>query len=182
MTTSVKVFLYGGKDLAFAPYGDYWKQARKMCVMNLLRANRVRSFRFIREEEASNMVNKIKQYSSSIGTNVNLSTMIVGATNSIISRASLSRNLEGDMFVAGTNTMYTAVESTMAELMNHPIVMKKLQEEVRRVVGTKSTVDENDINQMSYLNCVVKEAPRLHPSVILSGPRETTESGRAIRL
>lgn len=72
------------------------------------------------------------------------------------------------MFVAGTDTTYTTVEWTMAELVNHPNVMNKVQEEVRRVVGTKTEVDEDEIKHMDYLICVIKETMRLHPPFVLN--------------
>ncbi|CAI0409470.1 unnamed protein product [Linum tenue] len=40
-----------------------------------------------------------------------------------------------DMFIGGTDTTSTLLEWAMSELMKHPRVMKKLQEEVRREVG-----------------------------------------------
>uniref|UniRef100_A0A0E0LDV2 Cytochrome P450 n=1 Tax=Oryza punctata TaxID=4537 RepID=A0A0E0LDV2_ORYPU len=43
----------GGRDIAFAPYGDYWRQLRKIAVTELLSAPRVLSFRSIREEEVA---------------------------------------------------------------------------------------------------------------------------------
>ncbi|KAL8557653.1 hypothetical protein ACS0TY_004932 [Phlomoides rotata] len=42
---------YGSMDIAFAPYGAYWRQLRKICTLELFTAKRVRSFRRIREEE-----------------------------------------------------------------------------------------------------------------------------------
>ncbi|KAF9615902.1 hypothetical protein IFM89_027023 [Coptis chinensis] len=80
------------------------------------------------------------------------------------------------MFVAGTDTTYTTLEWAMAELINHPDVMKKVQEEVRRVAGKNPTVYENDISEMEYFNCVIKETLRLHPPVVLSLPRVSTTS------
>ena len=62
----------------------------------------------------------------------------------------------------------------MAELLRNPRVLKKAQEEVRRVVGKKAKLDINDIDNMSYLRCVVKESLRLHPPTPLLIPRETT--------
>ncbi|RDY03474.1 Cytochrome P450 71A1, partial [Mucuna pruriens] len=57
--------------------------------------------------------------------------------------------------------------------MNNPNIMKKVQVEVRKVVGYKSKVDENDVNKMNYMKCVIKETLRLHPPVPLLVPRET---------
>ncbi|MBA0749895.1 hypothetical protein Gogos_003771 [Gossypium gossypioides] len=45
----------------------------------------------------------------------------------------------------------------MAELLKHPNAMKKVQEEVKNVVGNKSKVDMEDISKMEYLKCVIKE-------------------------
>ncbi|GMN52135.1 hypothetical protein TIFTF001_021292 [Ficus carica] len=81
-----------------------------------------------------------------------------------------------DMFIAGVETISTSMEWLMAELLRHPRVMKKAQEEIRRAVGEKGKVDMNDINQMDYLKNVVKEVMRLHPPLALLVPRETTES------
>ncbi|XP_054807514.1 phenylacetaldehyde oxime monooxygenase CYP71AN24-like [Prosopis cineraria] len=76
-----------------------------------------------------------------------------------------------DMFVGGSDTSSTAMEWAMAELGMNPTKMQKAQQEVRRVVGNKSKVEEQDINQMNYLKCVVKEVLRLHPPTALIPPR-----------
>ncbi|TKY55276.1 steroid 17alpha-monooxygenase or 17alpha-hydroxyprogesterone aldolase [Spatholobus suberectus] len=78
-----------------------------------------------------------------------------------------------DMFVGGTDTTSSALEWAISELVRNPIIMKKVQEEVRTVVGHKLNVEENDINQMHYLKCVVKETLRLHPPTPLLAPRVT---------
>ncbi|KAK2663631.1 hypothetical protein Ddye_002205 [Dipteronia dyeriana] len=64
------------------------------------------------------------------------------------------------------------MEWAMAELVKNPSMMKKAQEEVRRVVGEKSKIDETHINQMEYLKCIVKESLRLHAPAMI--PRATT--------
>lgn len=71
------------------------------------------------------------------------------------------------MFVGVTDNTATTLEWAMAELVKNPSEMRKVQAEVRRVVGKKSKVEENDVNQMEYLKCVVKETMRLHvPAMI----------------
>ncbi|KAK1565298.1 hypothetical protein Q3G72_023557 [Acer saccharum] len=65
-----------------------------------------------------------------------------------------------DMFIGGIDTTATTMEWAMAELVKNHSMMRKAQEEVRRVVGEKSNIDETDINQMEYLKCIVKETLR----------------------
>ncbi|KAJ0969473.1 hypothetical protein J5N97_022350 [Dioscorea zingiberensis] len=45
------IMLYGSMDMAFAPYGDHWRQMRKIAVTNLLSMRRVQSFQAVREME-----------------------------------------------------------------------------------------------------------------------------------
>ncbi|KAF3438713.1 hypothetical protein FNV43_RR21477 [Rhamnella rubrinervis] len=85
------------------------------------------------------------------------------------------KGILADMFVGGTDSASTGIEWLMAELVRNPEVMKNAQEEVRRVVGKKSKIDMEDINQMEYLKCVIKENLRLHPPAPLLAPRQTSE-------
>ncbi|CAI0547500.1 unnamed protein product [Linum tenue] len=78
-----------------------------------------------------------------------------------------------DMFVGGTDTTATLVEWVMAELLRHPDIMNKLQHEVRTVA--KGNVNENDLDNMTYLKQVILETLRLHPPVPLLAPRELME-------
>ena len=39
------IIMYGASDVAFAPYGEYWRQARKLATTHMLSAKKVRSFR-----------------------------------------------------------------------------------------------------------------------------------------
>jgi len=73
--------------------------------------------------------------------------------------------------VGGTDTTSSALEWTMSELVRNPIIMKKVQEEIRTVVGHKSNVEESDVNKMHYLKCVIKETLRVHPPAPLVVPR-----------
>ncbi|OMO80886.1 Cytochrome P450 [Corchorus olitorius] len=64
----------------------------------------------------------------------------------------------------------------MAELISHPEAMKKAQQELTQVVGDNETVEEHHIHKLPYLQAVVKEALRLHPSAPLLLPRSPSQS------
>jgi cytochrome P450 len=69
-----------------------------------------------------------------------------------------------DMFEAGTDTTYIALDYAMAELMRKPQAMDKLQAEVRRCTAKgKEVVTQEDLSNMNYLKAVMKETLRLHP-------------------
>ncbi|CAL5444675.1 unnamed protein product [Camellia sinensis] len=283
--------VYDCKDVALSPYGEHWRQVRSICVVHLLSNRMVQSFRNVREEETTLMIEKIKNSSSSSSSSlVNLTDMFVTLTNNIVCRVALGRKYSGtkggrrfkellatltelvgvfnvgdyipwlvwmnringldakveniskemdeflegvveehvdrskrddsysvnignenkhdfvdlllqiqrenasgsivhrdtikalilDMFVAGTDTTFTMMEWTMAELLKHPQIMKKLQNEVREVAKGKLNIIEDDLVNMHYLKAVIKESLRIHPPSPLLLPRESIQEAKVM--
>ncbi|XP_054816731.1 premnaspirodiene oxygenase-like [Prosopis cineraria] len=236
------IFAYGSSDIVFSSYGNYWRQLRKICTLELFSAKRVQTFKAIREEEVSALMKDIDEYEGSV---MNLSKKIFPLTNSIVARAAFgkkTKNVEAilptiehairlttglnvidfypslgflsvitgikstmirihheidrilgsimtdhkekktngtgetedlvdvllriqndddleiplssdnikavilDVFVGGTETAATTTEWTMTQLLRNPVAMKKAQEEVRRVYGSKGYVDESELS------------------------------------
>ncbi|KAF3448406.1 hypothetical protein FNV43_RR09119 [Rhamnella rubrinervis] len=82
-----------------------------------------------------------------------------------------------DIVIGGTDTTSTMVEWTMTELMQHPNVLRKSQEEIKNVVGSvDKLVEDHQLNKLTYLQAVVKESLRLHPVAPLLLPRCPTKS------
>ncbi|CBI24534.3 unnamed protein product, partial [Vitis vinifera] len=81
-----------------------------------------------------------------------------------------------DMVVAATDTTSTTVEWAMAELLQHPQTMQKVQEELEQVVGIENIVEESHLFQLPYLDAVIKEALRLHPPLPLLIPHSPSTS------
>ncbi|KAI9093574.1 hypothetical protein K1719_027023 [Acacia pycnantha] len=75
-----------------------------------------------------------------------------------------------DMITAGMDTTAISVEWAMAELIKNPRVQQKAQEELDRVIGFERIVTESDFSSLPYLQCVAKEAMRLHPPTPLMLP------------
>ncbi|XP_021889582.1 cytochrome P450 71B35-like [Carica papaya] len=59
------VFSYNYLDIGFTPFGEYWKEVRKISVHELFSNSRVQSFRYIREEEVASLVQSISQSAAS---------------------------------------------------------------------------------------------------------------------
>ncbi|KAM6592814.1 hypothetical protein CsatA_000517 [Cannabis sativa] len=79
-----------------------------------------------------------------------------------------------DIFAAGSDTSALTIEWALSELVNNPNIMQKAREEIDTLVGQTRLVEESDIGNLPYLQAIVKETLRLHPT----GPmavRESTE-------
>lgn len=268
--------LYNCKDLSVSPYGEYWRQLKSICVLQLLSNKRVQSFNFIREEETGIMVRKIRHSSRGV---VDLSGVFVGITNDIVCRSAFGRkysegengkrflmllqeflevlgaisvgtfipwlswvdwingfdsrvekvakemddfleaviqerlkkgqerisgagdnfvdillgiymdnNTTGvsidrdsikaiilDVFAAGTDTTATVLEWAMTELLRHPSIMKKLQDEVRGILKESHQITDDDLEKMHYLKAVIKETLRFHTPIPMLVPRIARE-------
>ncbi|CAN7060849.1 unnamed protein product [Brassica oleracea var. botrytis] len=85
------------------------------------------------------------------------------------------RGVMSDVFLAGVNAGVITMIWTMTELIRHPRVMKKLQEEIRTTLGSsKERITEEDLEKkVEYMKLVIKESFRLHPPAPLLLPRQT---------
>ncbi|CAN1329220.1 Desmethyl-deoxy-podophyllotoxin synthase [Linum perenne] len=73
------------KGIAFAPYGEDWRQLRNVCLQELLSPKRVMSFRHIREEVVSDLVRSLNGDGNKV---VDLSSLVNKLSSSVTSRAS----------------------------------------------------------------------------------------------
>ncbi|KAK1354939.1 Cytochrome P450, family 71, subfamily A, polypeptide 21 [Heracleum sosnowskyi] len=80
-----------------------------------------------------------------------------------------------NMFFDGTDTTSAVLEWTMAALIKHPDIMRKLQNEVRDIGRGKSTISGDDLENMHYLKAVIKESMRIYTPVPLLVAREAMQ-------
>ncbi|KAL3632877.1 hypothetical protein CASFOL_025861 [Castilleja foliolosa] len=62
-TAAGKYTTYNYSDITWSPYGPYWRQARKMCLMELFSARRLESYEYIRAEELNSFLKQILKLS-----------------------------------------------------------------------------------------------------------------------
>ncbi|KAG7954412.1 hypothetical protein I3843_11G016200 [Carya illinoinensis] len=86
---SAKHLVYGCTDIAFSPYGAYWRHVRKICILELLSAKRVRSYSFVREEEVARLVHRVAE---SYPSTTNLTKMLGLYANDVLSRVAFGRD------------------------------------------------------------------------------------------
>ncbi|KAE8667391.1 Cytochrome P450 84A4 [Hibiscus syriacus] len=269
---------YDRADMAFANYGPFWRQMRKICVMKVFSRKRAESWASVREEVDSTVETVMK----SVGSPLNVGELVFALTRNITYRAafgSFSRegqdefvkilqefsklfgafniadffpwlswvhgtefhkrlvkaraSLDGfidhiidehlvrrnmghaekhqavhdddmvdelmafysenasigdyndssnssiqltknnikaiimDVMFGGTETVASAIEWAMAELMKSPEELEKVQQELSDVVGLDRVVQESDLEKLTYLKCAIKETLRLHPPIPL---------------
>ncbi|MFS7910911.1 putative cytochrome P450 [Helianthus anomalus] len=93
--TITDTLTYGSKDIAFSPYGEYWRQVRSIAVLQLLSSKRVQSFRQVREQETQVMIDIIGKRCGSV---IDLGELLNALTNNVICRVALGRTYEGVKF------------------------------------------------------------------------------------
>ena len=112
--------LYGCRDIAFSPYGDRWRQLRRIAIVHLLSAKRVDSFRALREEEVASFSKRIRAASGVREERVVKATeLIISLTNTVILRAAFGNKLGG----------------------MEPGIVHAMMDEVSRLLGTIAVSD-----------------------------------------
>ncbi|XAR59102.1 hypothetical protein NMG60_11014754 [Bertholletia excelsa] len=267
-TVAISYLTYDRADMAFAHYGPFWRQMRKLCVMKVFSRKRAESWASVREE-VETLVAAIKDR---VGSPVNVGEMVFSFTKNIIYRAAFgsishegqdefvkimqefsklfgafnvadfipslgwihgqgfnkrlekargaldrfidkiiddhmakkkrsvhedtdmvdelmafysedgsgSNNADDlkitrdnikalimDVMFGGTETVASAIEWAMAELMRSRDDLKRVQQELADVVGLDRRVQESDIEKLTFFKCVIKETLRLHPPIPL---------------
>ncbi|GMJ08479.1 cytochrome P450, family 82, subfamily C, polypeptide 4 [Hibiscus trionum] len=79
------------------------------------------------------------------------------------------------LILGGIDASAITLTWAVSLLLNNRHVLKKAQDELDIHVGKHRQVQESDINNLVYLQAILKETLRLHPPAPLSAPREAME-------
>ncbi|KAH9722813.1 cytochrome P450 71A12 [Citrus sinensis] len=93
-TTPANILVYECQDITFSNYGEYWRQARKICILQLLSVRRVQSFQYVRDDEVSSLVTKIRLSCLNKGGPLNLTEMLLTASSNIVSLCVLGKKAD----------------------------------------------------------------------------------------
>ncbi|KDP46687.1 hypothetical protein JCGZ_06475 [Jatropha curcas] len=271
-TIAISYLTYNRADMAFAHYGPFWRQMRKLCVMKLFSRKRAESWESVKDE-VDCMIKKVVENKGRV---LNVGELIFTLTMNIIYRAAFGSKIEGkdefimilqefsklfgafniadfipwlgwidpqgltsrlgkarkaldrfidliidqhmvkrsqgivpdedgdmvddllafysdeaqvnesddlqnsiklardnikaiimDVMFGGTETVASAIEWALTELMKSPEDMKKVQQELAEVVGLERRVEESDFEKLTFLKCTLKETLRIHPPIPL---------------
>lgn len=66
-------------------------------------------------------------------------------------------------FVAGQETTANTLAFSFLELARKPEIVKKAREEIDRVLGERTEVTFQDVNELKYCSAIFKETLRLYP-------------------
>uniref|UniRef100_N1R3R9 Cytochrome P450 71D7 n=1 Tax=Aegilops tauschii TaxID=37682 RepID=N1R3R9_AEGTA len=128
---TMKIMNSEGEGLVFARYGTPWRQLRKICILELLSARRVQSFRHIREDEARRLVAAVAAVPP--GEPVNVSERIA-----VLITDSAVRAMIGD---SGTARLAEENHRKSYEVMEYAI---KQHEEQRAAASANGDVEEGE--------------------------------------
>ena len=96
LTAAGRLIFYNWNNVIFAPYGDHWRQMRKICTLELLTAKRIESFKHVRDEEVSAKICSILEESEGGRMRVNVSKAISTLVSNIVWRILAKRKFSDD--------------------------------------------------------------------------------------
>ncbi|VAH22793.1 unnamed protein product [Triticum turgidum subsp. durum] len=176
LSTTMRVLSYGGQDIVFAPYGEYWRQLRKIAVSELFTARRVLSGAEECRHTLYTMLDGIvEEHLERMDGGGGHAEDLLDVLLKIQKEGGLKfpihmdavKAIILDVFSAGSETTTTTIEWAISELINNPVAMQKATTEVRQAFHASGTVAEHALSELPYLRLVIRETLRLHPPLPL---------------
>ncbi|CAI9281602.1 unnamed protein product [Lactuca saligna] len=118
---------YNGLEVIFSPCNEYWREMRKVFMVNLLGPKKVERFRYIREDEVSSTMTKIHELTQS-SKPVNLSELMKSVASSIMMRLAFSRRYKDEDEREEVPRLLTEVQAMMADFFVSDILPELIEE------------------------------------------------------
>ncbi|RZC83709.1 hypothetical protein C5167_046483 [Papaver somniferum] len=144
---------YGCQDITFAPYGDYWREIRKISILELLSPKRVASFRSVREEEVSIAMDFIRKASATTKVPINITEMMFCVINDVICRSAFGRK-----FGHGGGTLRSILQVTTDMLAGAKTAdIFPWMSWIHKFDGVDTKIEENVQELDSFYESVIDE-------------------------
>ena len=152
---------YSRLDMAWVSYGEYWRQLRKISMIEVLSLKRVESFRAVREDAVASLIAYIGRLSaSSPSATINLSKMMFALVNNIMCRIMFGDKYNASIsnYDEGGSRFYEILEEAMKLLGGfctadyYPSL-----EWVHGFTGLKKRVDKNFEELDTFYNEMIQE-------------------------
>ncbi|KAJ0795324.1 putative cytochrome P450 [Helianthus annuus] len=121
---------YNYTSLIYAPYGDHWRNLRRIYSLEILSANRIREFEPIRDDEVRLMVRKLYRSSSKQGTMVQVKSMLIDLTLNAMMR-----------MISGKRYYYSSDDVPTVEEKEKAHDFREIVDEVSKVMGATHVGD-----------------------------------------
>ncbi|CAA3009827.1 cytochrome P450 71A1-like [Olea europaea subsp. europaea] len=198
-TAAGKYTTYNYSDITWSPYGAYWRQARKMCLMELFSAKRLESYEYIRAEEMNSLLKELfksagkpillKDYLSTVSLNV-ISRMVLGkkysdqSEDSIVSPDEFKKMLDelfllNGVFNIGDSIPYIDFLDLQGYVKRMKIVSKKFDGFLERVLdehnARRKATENYTSNDMVDVLLELAEDPKLDVKLERHGVKAFTQ-------
>ncbi|CAI7607885.1 unnamed protein product [Penicillium manginii] len=84
------------------------------------------------------------------------------------------------LILAGSETTSLALTFTTALLLQHPVILNRLTEEIRALFTSDTDITTSTINDLSYLQAVIQESLRMAPPITNGFPRQNPAEGAMV--
>ncbi|KAM1025806.1 hypothetical protein ACFX13_039559 [Malus domestica] len=115
-----KKLSYDSADLIISPYEEYWREVKKIVILKLLSANRIKMFQSVRDEEVGLMLESIEYFKSP----VNISELTLFLTNNVLCCSAFGKKYD-DGGEIGKSKIPELLEETRALLGRFCIVIEE---------------------------------------------------------
>uniref|UniRef100_A0A803MTH5 Cytochrome P450 n=2 Tax=Chenopodium quinoa TaxID=63459 RepID=A0A803MTH5_CHEQI len=107
----------------------------------------------------------------------NLIQVLLGLQSTDLSYFSddIIKGLVQILLLTGTETSSSTIEWAVALLLKHPECYNKAKKEIDEHVGRDRLIEEQDLQHLPYLHCIINETLRMYPVAPILPPHESSE-------
>ncbi|XP_047261367.1 geraniol 8-hydroxylase isoform X2 [Capsicum annuum] len=173
---AVQAHNYCKFSIAWLPLDPQWRMLRRILNTTLLSSNRLDANQHLRSQKVKELIAYCEKCSQE-GEAMEIGQAVFKTNLNLLSNTLFSKDLADpfsdskDLFAAGIDPTTTTLEWAMAEVLKNPEIMKKVQVELAEIIEKELPIEEADVSQLPFLQCIIKETLRMHPSAPLLLPR-----------